>query len=50
MPIESVYAWSTSKAKSSPDACLPSERLSYFKQIPKDHIQGSSIPSLKHPK
>ena len=45
VPIESVYAWSTSKAKSTPDACLPSVRLSHFKQIPNDHSQGSSLPS-----
>ena len=45
VPIESVYAWLTSKAKSTPDACLPSVRLSHFKQIPKDHSQGSSLPS-----
>ena len=44
-PINGVYAWSTSKAKSSPDVCLPSVRLSHFKQIPKDHNQGSSLPS-----
>ena len=43
-PIEGVYAWSTSKTKSSPDACLPSVR-SHFKQIPKDNNQGSSLPS-----
>ena len=45
MPIESVYAWSTSKAKSSQDACLPSVSPSHFKQIPKEHNQGSSLPS-----
>ena len=44
-PIEGVYAWSTSKAKSSLDACLPSIRSSHFKQIPKDHNQGWSLPS-----
>ena len=44
-PIKGVYAWSTSKAKSSQDACLPSVWSSYFKQIPKDHNQGSSLPS-----
>ena len=49
-PIEGVYAWLTSKAKSSQDACLPSVSPSHFEQIPKDHNQGSSIPSLKHPK
>ena len=65
-PIKGVYAWSTWKAKSSQDACLPSVSPSHFKQIPKDHNQdsslpsaspkpfyhnqGSSMPSLKHPK
>ena len=44
-PIKGVYAWSTSKAKSSQDACLPGVRSSHFKQIPKDHNQGSSLPS-----
>ena len=44
-PIKGVCAWSTSKAKSSLDACLPSVRSSHFKQIPKDHNQGSSLPS-----
>ena len=44
-PIKGVYAWSTSKAKSSQDACLPSVRSSHFKQIPKDHNHGSSLPS-----
>ena len=43
--IESVYAWSTSKAESSQDACLPSVWSSHFKQIPKDHNQGFSLPS-----
>ena len=49
-PIKGVYAWSTSKAKSSQDACLPSVSPSHFKQIRKYHNQGSSIPILKHPK
>ena len=44
-PIKGVCAWSTSKAKSSLDACLPSVRSSHFKQIPKDHNQGSNLPS-----
>ena len=44
-PIKGVYAWSTSKAKSSQDACLSSVRSSHFKQIPKDHNHGSSLPS-----
>ena len=44
-PIKGVYAWSTSKTKSSQDACLPSVSPSHFKQIPKDHNQGSSLPS-----
>ena len=44
-PIEGVYAWSTSKAKSSPNACLPSIRSSHFKQILKDYNQGWSLPS-----
>ena len=46
-PIESVYAWSTWKAKSSQDACLPSVRSSNFKQIPKGPNQGSSLPSAR---
>ena len=29
-PIKSVYAWSTSKAKSAQDACLPSASPSHF--------------------
>ena len=29
-PIKGVYAWSTSKAKSSQDACLPSASPSHF--------------------
>ena len=45
-PIKGVYAWSTSKAKSSQDACLSSVRSSHFKQIPKDHNHGSSLPSV----
>ena len=49
-PIESAYAWSTSKAKSSQDACLPSIWSSHFKQRPFHRNQGSSKPSLKHPK
>ena len=44
-PIKGVYAWSTSKAKSSQDASLPSVSPSHFKQIPKYHNQGSSLPS-----
>ena len=44
-PIKGACAWSTSKAKSSQDACLPSVWSSHFKQIPKDHNQGSSLPS-----
>ena len=44
-PIKGVYAWSTSKAKSSQDACLLSVSLNYLKQIPKDHNQGSSLPN-----
>ena len=44
-PIKGVYTWSTSKAKSSQDACPPSVSPSHFKQIPKDHNQGSSFPS-----
>ena len=44
-PIKGVYAWSTSKAKSSQDACLPSVSPSHFKQIRKYHNQGSSLPS-----
>ena len=44
-PIKGVYAWSTSKAKSLQDACLPSVSPSHFKQIPKDLNQGSSFPS-----
>ena len=44
-PIKGVYTRSTSKAKSSQDACLPSVSPIYFKQIPKDHNQGSSLPS-----
>ena len=44
-PIKGVYAWLTSKAKSSQDACPPSVSPSHFKQIPKDHSQGLSLPS-----
>ena len=44
-PIKGVFAWSTSRAKSSQDTCLPSVRPSHFKQIPKDYNQGSSLPS-----
>ena len=44
-PIKGVYAWATSKAKNSQDACLPSVSPSHFKQISKDHNQGSSLPS-----
>ena len=44
-PIKGVYAWATSKAKNSQDACLPCVSPSHFKQIPKDHKQGSSLPS-----
>ena len=44
-PIKGVYSWSTSKAKSSQDACLPSVSPSHFKQIPRDHNQCSSLPS-----
>ena len=29
-PIKSVYAWLTSKAKSSQDTCIPSASLSHF--------------------
>ena len=44
-PIKDVYAWSTSKAKSSQDACISSASPSHFKQISKYHNQGSSLPS-----
>ena len=44
-PIKGVFAWSTSRAKSSQDTCLPSVRPSHFKQIPKDYNQSSSLPS-----
>ena len=43
--VKGVYAWATSKAKNSQDACLPSVSPSHFKQIPKDHNHGSSLPS-----
>ena len=41
-PIKGVYSWSTSKAKSSQDACLPSVSPSDFKQIPRDHNESPS--------
>ena len=40
-----MKTWATSKAKNSQDVCLPSVSLSHFKQIPKDHDQGSNLPS-----
>ena len=43
--IKGVYTWSTSNAKSSQNACPPSVSPSNFKQIPKDHNQGSSLPN-----
>ena len=64
-PIKGVYAWSTSKAKSSQDVCMKCKvkpfqvntktSWSWFKPSkckPKTfyHDQGSSILSLKRPK
>ena len=42
-PIKGVYSWSTSKAKSSQDACLPSESPSHFIIIKVQAHQASSI-------
>ena len=44
-PIEGVFTWSTSRARSSQDTCLPSVRSSHCKQIPKGHNHGWSFPS-----
>ena len=42
-PIKGVFAWSTSKAKSSQDACLPSTSPSHFIIIKVQAHQVSSI-------
>ena len=42
-PIKGVYAWSTSNAKSSQDACLPSASLSHFIIIKAQAHQALSI-------
>ena len=44
-PIKGVFAWSTSKAKSSQDACLPSASPSHFIIIKVQAHQVSSIPN-----
>ena len=42
-PIKGVFAWSTSKAKSSQDACLPSASLSHFIII---EVQAHQVLSI----